>query len=534
MQHLSELRVWQRGHALALTVSCARVLALVVLLAARGLAEEAAWRQAPEGGCISGTVKDAQTGAPISGADVFLETENAGAASRASTDDSGGYSFGALAPGRYRVMAAKIGYQQRHYGRDAVFGDPIPLTRGRVASGRNILLDRAAGIAGFVFDESRGPAHPCYVFFDPMAVSNRTFHTMTDEEGHYWVADLPPGRYKVSARRFSPAANQVVGEKWFYPSTVEPEAAEPVTLEAGVQAQIDIVFGEGREPVWAGRVTDEDGEPIAQAEMEIVRLDGRHGEHLWTCRSGPDGRCEVRDLRPGPYRVSVTRAPPPYAPWTNPDPASTGERAYAKRVLLQRGASPVTEFRLRRGLTLRGRFRTLDGGEALPEHGIQIEMRHAPDPASQGMAFYAFSTNDGPGTFHVDGLVPRRPYRLAVRSSDPSLRWCVVGFLRGGAAVRQGTIAASEQQDPQPLEVLLSRTAVLSGTWAGTGAVAATRVRGPRLPHGLYPETFETEVQRSRFIFTGLPPGTYRISPARGSSLEVSLGAGEETAIRLP
>jgi len=64
---------------------------------------------------LSGTVTDADTGAPLSGVNVMLGTTAGGYITSTYTDSSGNYSLTNIVPGEYRVRFEKDGYQAVEY-----------------------------------------------------------------------------------------------------------------------------------------------------------------------------------------------------------------------------------------------------------------------------------------------------------------------------------------------------------------------------------------------------------------------------------
>jgi hypothetical protein len=80
-----------------------------LLIAAALVAAAAAQESSKTTGSISGTVKDATTGAPLAEVSVFIGGPAAPA--NAMTDSAGRYSLMGLAPGSYRVnvMGIKLG-----------------------------------------------------------------------------------------------------------------------------------------------------------------------------------------------------------------------------------------------------------------------------------------------------------------------------------------------------------------------------------------------------------------------------------------
>jgi len=107
------------------------------------------------------------------------------------------------------------GYVARYHGEDDApsFGREIVVGPGERRKAE-VSLPLAGELSGHVREADGRPMARGYVFFDNLSFANRSFHAVTDAEGYYWVSDLPPGDYRVSARRYSPSARQVVGERW--------------------------------------------------------------------------------------------------------------------------------------------------------------------------------------------------------------------------------------------------------------------------------------------------------------------------------
>jgi len=102
-------------------------LALLILAAMSAQAQTARPpRPSPNGGTVSGTVKDA-TGAVIPGATVTLTGEN-GNAQQVQTGPDGAYTFRGIAPGTYSVSVAFKGFEQSG-------GVAVAVTTGQIARG---------------------------------------------------------------------------------------------------------------------------------------------------------------------------------------------------------------------------------------------------------------------------------------------------------------------------------------------------------------------------------------------------------------
>jgi protocatechuate 3,4-dioxygenase beta subunit len=158
--------------------------------------------------------------------------------------------------------------------------------RGRVTSDTGIPLRRAQVIA--ISPATGGPQS-----------------ATTDAEGRYDFRNLPAGTYSVSASKGGFIAAQFGQRR-------PPEPGTPVTLAEGqVREQIDLVMRRGG--VIAGHITDELGEPIVGAQVQVQRYQyGPNGRQLTFAQTGPGafitddlGQFRVFGLTPGDYVVSA-------------------------------------------------------------------------------------------------------------------------------------------------------------------------------------------------------------------------------------
>jgi protocatechuate 3,4-dioxygenase beta subunit len=127
--------------------------------------------------------------------------------------------------------------------------------------------------------------------------------TATDAEGRYEFADLPAGRYTVSASK----AGYVDGS---YGQTRVREPGKPVQLgDRQAIDRVDIALSRGG--VITGRVLDEFGEPIPDVMVAPVRLTytpaGRRAMPSGRAASTNDiGEFRLFGLAPGAYYISAT------------------------------------------------------------------------------------------------------------------------------------------------------------------------------------------------------------------------------------
>jgi protocatechuate 3,4-dioxygenase beta subunit len=128
----------------------------------------------------------------------------------------------------------------------------------------------------------------------------------TDAQGRFEVRDLPAGRYTVSASKGGFVSLQY-GQK--RPS----ESGTPLEI-ADAQLMDKIVIGLPRGSVIAGRITDEFGEPVANANVTAMRYGFAAGARRLLPGGGQNSRDSTDDqgqfrlfgLPPGEYIVSAS------------------------------------------------------------------------------------------------------------------------------------------------------------------------------------------------------------------------------------
>jgi protocatechuate 3,4-dioxygenase beta subunit len=148
--------------------------------------------------------------------------------------------------------------------------------------------------------------------------------TTTDADGRYEIGELAEGRYNITASKGGYVTLQFGQRRAFEPG-------RPVAVGDGQDvSQVDIALPRGS--VITGRITDEFGEPIAGAQVEVQRYQyGPSGERRLTFGGGngltlTDDRGEFRayGLMPGEYVVSSTVRRPMVQAGANTNDATEG------------------------------------------------------------------------------------------------------------------------------------------------------------------------------------------------------------------
>lgn len=128
---------------------------------------------------------------------------------------------------------------------------------------------------------------------------------MTDSAGRFRLKDIEPGRYRLWAARAGSVRQEYGQPKPNRPGII-------LALAPGQQVK-DIVFRMVPAAVIAGRVNDEDGEPLAGARVQALQyryLDS--GRELMTTRlanTNDRGDYRLFGLAPGRYYISATYSP---------------------------------------------------------------------------------------------------------------------------------------------------------------------------------------------------------------------------------
>jgi protocatechuate 3,4-dioxygenase beta subunit len=238
--------------------AAAVVLAIVVALGAITVAQQPQTpvRDVPRdkivtgNGVISGTVRAADTGVPIRGADIRLTgaLQGSGLGVRgAFTDANGRYEFTGLADGAYQLVASKVRYMTLSYGqtRAGEEGRAVQMAGGQRVENIDFALP-AGGVIVLRIGNRFGDAAVGYrvsLFQAKAGSSPRVltqlnaggFNTTTDDRGEIRLSGLAPGDYFVSAEAAS-APPGTPGERegqTFFPGTPVEAEAQPITVGLG-------------------------------------------------------------------------------------------------------------------------------------------------------------------------------------------------------------------------------------------------------------------------------------------------------------
>jgi len=161
------------------------------------------------GGTISGTLKDASTGAALVNHSVCTQMADGTMTGCTTTDSRGFYSVIGLPTGVYRVSTTEgsdEGYVPQVYKTGicpwpncrAILGTPVSVTAGQESAAIDMALVKGGSITGTVRDAATGAPLANFVIlsFDRSGAQGRA--VATDARGTYSLDALPTGTYSLT------------------------------------------------------------------------------------------------------------------------------------------------------------------------------------------------------------------------------------------------------------------------------------------------------------------------------------------------
>ncbi|HEX5707332.1 MAG TPA: carboxypeptidase-like regulatory domain-containing protein [Pyrinomonadaceae bacterium] len=348
----------------------------------------------------------------------------------------------------------------------------------------------------------------------------------TDAEGRYRFASVPPGRYNLLP--FAPAfIVEDVPQGW--------PPGRPVTISPGESIE-DFDFTLTRGAVITGRVTDADGQPVVEQQIELQPLDERTAARVTSMyrSSATDDRGVYRlfGLPAGRYRVSVGQdanmsnmgGPGLYYPRTFHPSAAEASRAKVIEVA-EGGEAEDVDITLGRPAKLhKATGRVVYAATGRPAAGVRVVYGVIEKDSTHMGAYGSEQSTNARGEFTLQTLWPGQRYGVFVAQQAQS-EWY--------SDVTTFDVADS---DVSGLEVKLRRGATMSGTvvieGAGDRATVARLLSSVQLYAGTYradavnPPVYTPTMVNADGTFraTGLRPGRAYLHPigptfAKGLSL---------------
>ncbi len=324
-----------------------RRLSIALLIGAAAFAQPA---EAPRKPHVAGRVVK-QNGEPLRHATVTLLGRER---YTGTADANGAFAFDGIAPGRYALIAQRVGYASQKYGAAAPLDrschglDDFNLQEDRADWGFDIVgnfrqcIERAPGtmlaltadlemkdlviriaqlgvIGGKVTNQDSEPAsgQVMATVREPGAKSARIVSTSTiGPDGEYTVGDLLPGRYYL----FTRGANPLTGTQdrlskppleaevpTYYPSALDESEAVPVDVKAGeVLRGVNILVRRGRVFSIRGTAAMPAGGGLAGTMLAtLAPKEGATGSsYVAMAIVGADGTYAFRNVASGAYVIS--------------------------------------------------------------------------------------------------------------------------------------------------------------------------------------------------------------------------------------
>ena len=381
-----------------------------------------------------------------------------------------------------------------------------------------------------------------------------TYSTSTDAAGNFAMADLPPGRYRLWADRTGYVRTEFGSRSARQMGTTITlgESQEMKGLEIRLQPHAVI----------AGRVTDDNGEPLAHVQMQAMTYRYMQSRRqLFPAGQGSTndlGEYRIFGLAPGRYYLNATpmdrgmqwnsidstagprRNEPDesyaatYYPGTNDPKSATQLHAVAGRVMTN------VDFRLLRTRTVRVRGRVVNAGSG--RSGVMLVPRNS--------GYFAFgrpmsATRGADGSFEIRGVTPGSYYvianvfeanerqvgRVPVDVGQSDIEGVEV-MLSSGTQVT-GTVQAEAGAQVNLAEVRLFLEPA-EFTMFGGGGTGSVKADGSFLIRNIIPDTYRVRAMggQNQFYVKSVragdqeaPDGEFTILPGTAPSLTVVVAA---------
>ncbi|MGE5323067.1 MAG: carboxypeptidase regulatory-like domain-containing protein [Actinomycetota bacterium] len=278
-----------------------------------------------------------------------------------------------------------------------------------------------------------------------------TYRAVSDGNGHFSITGIAPGRYRFAATH-----------NGFVPQQFRPEGAStaaPLELSPG-QKQDKVLFRLTPAAVIAGKITDEDGQPLAGVETEAL-IDAQQAQSLGgSGDEAPEAAMVISKLKMVPIGMGVTNDLGEYRMYGLPagdyyvaaidsgTPELTEHSFFRGGIAWERGEEPVTDHppmyypgvfarnqaekvHVSAGstaeidLTLRAEKMMKVSGRVLGENGQPVPGAYvilgSRDMDVMFSAMRNMASTDSQGRFTIQGVIPGT-YVLQARNTRDNVR----------------------------------------------------------------------------------------------------------------
>jgi hypothetical protein len=438
-------------------------------------------------GVIDGVVLDSVTNLPVAGVNVSVRdtavpekllpqgVREPSAIPGVTTDSDGRFSIPNLKLVSYRLTAWADGYADVKLGSNVTtnLGAPISLSSGEEAKHFVIHIARTAIVTGRVLDERGLPAISL-----PITAFKRIFNrdgnptegswnsVQTDDRGEYRLYGLAPGRYYLRAGDvYGPGSPYAVT---YFPNARTIENASELDIKAGSYIPLNWTVNHERTFSVSGRIVDDAGKLPANAGLAMAACSESVSPGLFLSSSSHNpttGEFVLSNIRTGQY-ILVGRIVS-----STPDPVNNTERLASAEAFVEVKDHDIENvvLRLASPVSLPGKI-TYEGIEPVPSNtfaSIRILMNRDLPPGTTCASVVGtgplFQRAGSDPTFHMNGLVMNREYRVQVTGVPPDMY--IAKILYSGHDVTNDVLHVADASEP--MEVVLH-----SG--AGKGKIEGT------------------------------------------------------------
>jgi hypothetical protein len=481
---------------------------------------------------LEGTVVNSLSGQPIRRATITLRPSFIGVVQTsptlpsppfgATTNAEGKFKLERIDPGSYLLQAERQGFVAQQYGaRTAtLMGTPITLTAGQEMKELHFKLTPHAVISGRVLDDEGEPQEKINVQIRrAIRIKGKrqlvpASGTQTNDLGEFRAANLPPGRYWLSASLqrvndgFGEGAPRTTTDQpleevvtTFFPSSTDEAGARPLDLVAGqTLSSIDIRMR--RERVY--RVRGKLAAPLPVKNIRVTIFP--RSKDLYTdpfsnqvAAVNPDGTFELSRVLPGTYNLVALTV------FDNIRSVGSTPVNVAREDL----SGIVIPFFS--GITVTGSIavETPDPEKAPNFATAQIFMSPI-----EGVNFNGTHGKiDAEGAFKVENAGPEK-YRIGVGGLSEG--YWVKSILSGGQDILDSGLDLS-LGPPGPIKIILG---VGVGSLSGridndkgqpAGGAVVTLIPDPFKPDRPDLNHYSTADQNGHFTFANIRPGNYKL-----------------------
>ncbi|WP_426756240.1 carboxypeptidase regulatory-like domain-containing protein [Myxococcus sp. Y35] len=296
----------------------------------------------PSAYLVQGAVTDAQ-GNPVADVEVALDDQERDEAETelqdvetVTSDANGRFELAFPRPGRHTLVFTSESHLEER------------ILASAPGSGLRVVLRGAARVEGTVTSSRGTPIRRVAVTLVDDETKQRSWQVQSDEEGHFSIGGVPPGRYTLRA-------GADIG-------SVTRQATQTLTVHGTETVETSLQLDTG-EPI-SGIVVDELGRPVANAMIDANSLDTKgRGVLPAIAYSDAEGRFTLNHLADGASSLRASKdgyafeATEPLAPGVSPSAvlAKSGARdvrlvlrsqGHIHGRLVREDGSPITRFTL--------------------------------------------------------------------------------------------------------------------------------------------------------------------------------------------